>query len=214
MAEDSGARLAALASEASACVRCELASSRTLVVFGEGNPESPLMIVGEGPGEREDLTGRPFVGRAGALLDECLAENRITRKHVYIANVVKCRACTSENGRKRNRPPTAAEANACRPWLTSQIEIIAPRVVLCLGSPSANALIHTNFKIMQERGKFFEVAFADYAIAALHPAYVLRQSGQAFRDLRATLVADIAAARLKVIEVRRQTPKTENTSLF
>jgi DNA polymerase len=80
--------------------------------------------------------------------------------------------------------------------------------VLCLGSPSANALIHTNFRIMQERGRFFEVPFADYAIAALHPAYILRQGGQAFRDVRATLVADIGAARLKVVEIRKAEAKT------
>mgnify|MGYP002681752798 CR=1 FL=1 len=208
MADEKREALAPVAEEASACQKCPLAETRTLVVFGEGNPDSPLLIVGEGPGEREDLTGRPFVGRAGALLDECLAENRITRKHVYITNIVKCRACSSENSRKRNRPPSTAETNACRPYLDRQLEIIRPRVVLCLGSPSANALIHTNFRIMQERGRFFEVPFADYAIAALHPAYILRQGGQAFRDVRATLVADIGAARLKVVEIRKAEAKT------
>ncbi len=201
-------RLAEIAREASQCTRCPLAAIRTNVVFGEGNPESPLMIVGEGPGEREDLTGRPFVGRAGALLDECLAENGITRKHVYIANVVKCRACAIENGRKRNRPPSTVEVAACTPWLSQQLEIIQPMVLLCLGAPSANALIHRNFKMMQERGKFFEVPGAQCAIAALHPAYVLRQGGQAFVDARATLVQDIAAARRRVIELKKQTKKT------
>lgn len=202
--------LAALAGEAAGCTLCPLAESRTKVVFGEGNPNSPLMIVGEGPGEREDATGRPFVGRAGALLDECLAENRITRKHIYIANTVKCRACNIENGRKRNRPPTGVEITACNPWLQKQLEIVQPLVVLCVGGPAASTLIHKNFKIMKERGVFFDVPFAQTAIATLHPAYVLRQGGQAFKDARATIIQDIAAARRKVIELRRE----ENKALF
>ncbi len=208
MAESNAPSIEALAVQASACANCELAAIRTQVVFGEGNPDAPLMIVGEGPGDREDLTGRPFVGRAGALLDECLAENRITRKHVYIANVVKCRACIVDGVRKKNRPPTPAEVIACNPWLTQQLEIIKPLVVLCLGSPSANALIHKNFKITQERGLFFDVPFAQHAIAALHPAYILRQHGQAFKDARDTLIADIDAARRKVIEAKKSDKKT------
>lgn len=197
-----------MAREATSCQRCPLSATRTSVVFGEGNPDAPLMIVGEGPGDKEDLTGRPFVGRAGALLDECLAENRLTRRHVYIANVVKCRACVIEGGRKRNRPPTPGEMEACFPWLLQQIEIIQPVVLLCLGAPSANTLIHKNFKMLQERGKFFEVPHAKYAIAALHPAYILRQAGQAFQDARATLVADIGAARRKVVEAQTEEKKT------
>lgn len=193
--------LAPVARDASTCTNCALSETRTMVVFGEGNPDAPLMLVGEGPGETEDLTGRPFVGRAGALLDECLAENGITRSHVYIANVVKCRACIIENNRKRNRPPSTAEIEACKPWLLQQINIIKPVVVLCVGAPSANTLIHRNFKMKQERGRFFDVAFAQTAIATLHPAYILRQGGQAFRDARATLVGDINLARLKVIEL-------------
>ncbi len=200
--------LADVAAEAASCQNCGLADTRTLVVFGEGNPDAPLMIVGEGPGESEDLTGRPFVGRAGALLDECLAENRITRKHVYIANIVKCRACIAENRRKRNRPPTPAEITACSGWLNKQFDIIKPLVVLCLGSPAANTIIHKNFKIVQERGKLFEVSVARYAVAALHPAYILRQTRQAFTDTRSTLIADIDKARRTVIEARKETSKT------
>lgn len=204
MISDKASLLVPVAREASSCTGCGLSETRTMVVFGEGNPDSPLMLVGEGPGETEDLTGRPFVGRAGALLDECLAENGITRSHIYVANVVKCRACIAENNRKRNRPPSSAEIDACKPWLMQQIEIIRPMVILCVGAPSASTLIHKNFRMMQERGKFFEVPFAKAAIATLHPAYILRQGGQAFRDARATLVTDINLARLKVIELSRQ----------
>src|SRR5438445_5903745 len=121
-------RLGELAEAASVCTACDLASSRTKVVFGEGNPEAPLVFVGEGPGQNEDATGRPFVGRAGALLDECLRENSITRKHIYLCNVIRCRACVREAGRINNRPPTPLETAACAPWLEETIRIVQPLV--------------------------------------------------------------------------------------
>ncbi|MDH7601253.1 MAG: uracil-DNA glycosylase [Armatimonadota bacterium] len=190
--------------ECEKCTRCALAETRRNVVFGEGNPEAPLMLVGEGPGETEDATGRPFVGRAGALLDEALAACRITRRHVYICNVLKCRACVIENGRVRNRPPTAAEIEACTPWLERQIEIIQPLVILCLGAPAAKFIIKKDFKMTQERGKFFPTKYARYAIAALHPAYILRQMGENYDGGKSLLIADIEAARRKVIEAKKE----------
>ena len=190
------------------CERCELAETRTNVVFGEGNPETPLVIVGEGPGENEDATGRPFVGRAGALLDEVLKENGLSRKHIYITNVVKCRACITENGRTRNRPPSGLEINACLPWLERQLTIIQPLVILCLGAPSANSIIHKDFKMTQERGIVFESRFARFAMAALHPAYVLRQAGEGYEATRRQLCDDIASARRQVIEVKKATKLT------
>ena len=185
------------------CERCELAETRTNVVFGEGNPETPLVIVGEGPGENEDATGRPFVGRAGALLDEVLKENGLSRKHIYITNVIKCRACIMENGRTRNRPPSGLEINSCLPWLEKQLAIIQPLVILCLGAPSANSIIHKDFKMTQERGIVFESRFARFAMAALHPAYVLRQAGEGYEATRRQLCDDIASARRQVIEAKK-----------
>lgn len=161
------------------------------------------MVIGEGPGQNEDATGRPFVGRSGALLDECLRENRITRKHVYICNVVRCRACTVDAGRVNNRPPTPDEADACLPWLEQTLATIQPLVILCLGGPSASAIIHKNFRITQERGRWFECRFAPHVIASYHPAYILRQEGESYQAARATLVSDIEAARRKVIVARR-----------
>lgn len=190
--------------ECERCTRCPLAETRRNVVFGEGNPEAPLMLVGEGPGETEDATGRPFVGRAGALLDEALAACRITRRHVYICNVLKCRACIIENGRVRNRPPTAAEIEACTPWLERQIEVIQPLVILCLGAPAAKFIIKKDFKMTQERGKFFPTKYARYAIAALHPAYILRQMGENYDGGKSLLIADIESARRKVIEAKKE----------
>lgn len=189
---------------ASTCEQCELCETRTNVVFGEGNPDTPLVIIGEGPGENEDATGRPFVGRAGELLDQILRENGLTRKHVYITNVIKCRACISEGGRTKNRPPRISEISACATWLERQLSLIKPLVILCLGAPAANTIIHKDFKMTQERGKWFESRFARYTIAALHPAYILRQDGEMYEQTRAFLSADIASARKKVIEAKKE----------
>ena len=209
MADSNEVRLAELAHEASVCTACDLSATRTKVVFGEGNPDAPLVFVGEGPGQHEDATGRPFVGRAGALLDECLRENGMSRKHVYICNIVKCRACIVEAGRVQNRAPRYDEVSACARWLEPQLTIIKPLVIVCLGSPSANALIHKNFRIMQERGQWFTTSPYCRAItAALHPAFILRQEGPAYESYRRLLVDDIAAARLKVIEAKKAPPKT------
>lgn len=197
-------RMDELRAEAMECRKCELCKTRTTVVFGEGNPVTPLVIIGEGPGATEDATGRPFVGRAGQLLDQALRENGITRKHVFICNVVKCRASITENGSIRNRPPSTSEIQMCLPWLQKQLEIMQPLVILCLGAPSANQIIHKDFKMTKEHGQFFETTYAKYAIAALHPAYVLRQDAENFQAARASLVQDIAAARMKVIEAKKE----------
>lgn len=197
-------RMEALRAEAIVCRNCELCERRTNVVFGEGNPVTPLVIVGEGPGANEDATGRPFVGRAGQLLDQALLENGITRKHVFICNVLKCRASIIEGGSVRNRPPATSEINACLPWLMKQLEIMKPLVILCLGAPSAKVIIRKDFRMTKERGQFFTTPYAKYAIAALHPAYVLRQDAETFKTARASLVADIHAARMKAIEAKKE----------
>lgn len=202
--ETKAVRLARVAEQAFVCTACDLAKTRTHVVFGEGNPEAPLMLIGEGPGQNEDATGRPFVGRSGVLLDECLRENGITRKHIYICNVVRCRACVLEAGRLKNRPPTPIEAQTCSTWLDQTIEIVQPLVILCLGAPAANAIIRRGFRMMQERGQWFESRYVRYAMAALHPAYILRQEGEAYEAARNLLVTDIAAARRKVIEAKKE----------
>ncbi|CEK19914.1 uracil-DNA glycosylase, family 4 [Chthonomonas calidirosea] len=202
--ETKAERLQLVAARAATCTACDLAATRTQVVFGDGNPEAPLMLVGEAPGMHEDATGKPFVGRAGVLLDACLRENSISRKHIYITNLVRCRPFTTESGAARNRPPTQEEINACRPWLEQTIDIIQPLVILCLGAPAANVLIHKGFKMSQERGQWFEGRYARYVAATWHPAYILRLQGDAYEAARRELVADIAAARQKVIEAKRE----------
>lgn len=193
-----------LRQECLVCTKCHLSVTRRNVVFGEGDPNSPLLIVGEGPGETEDRTGRPFVGRAGALLDEALAACRIGRQRVFIANVVKCRACIVEDGRARNRPPSTEEIETCTTtWLEKQIALMQPLVVLSLGAPSAKFVIKKDFKMTQERGIVFPTRYARFAVAALHPAYILRQAGQPFEEGKAMLIADIETARKQVIEAKK-----------
>lgn len=204
MSEEAVARIEELARQASNCTKCSLSLTRRYVVFGEGNPDTPLVLVGEGPGEHEDATGRPFVGRAGALLDQVLKENGMTRRHVYICNIVKCRPFVTEGGRTRNRVPTAEEVEACKPWLIGQLDAIRPLVIVCLGASAASVIIRKNFRMTQERGQWFESPYAPFAMATFHPAYVLRLHGEAFESARQALTQDIASARQKVIEAKKR----------
>lgn len=198
-------KLKLLQNEAQGCTACNLAARRRNVVFGEGDPSSPLVLVGEGPGDTEDATGRPFVGRAGELLTRALADNGLRREDVYICNTLKCRACDWVAGRPRNRPPSDAETAACRRWLLPQLALIAPKVILCVGAPSARNLIKPNFRITQERGLYFRCEYARTAIATLHPAYILRQQSARSDGGYALLVADIGKAWYTACElVRRQ----------
>lgn len=176
------------------CRDCGIAERRTNVVFGEGNPAAALVVVGEGPGDEEDKTGRPFVGRAGKMLDQALTDNGLSRQDVYICNTLKCRACDWESGKPRNRPPMPEEVANCRQWLVPQLAAIAPSVILCVGAPSAKNLIKPDFKITQERGKYFPCEFAKVAIATLHPAYVLRQSSGSYDGGYSLIVADVKRA--------------------
>lgn len=194
-----GLRQAALS-----CQACGLSERRRNVVFGEGDPSSPLVLVGEGPGDEEDKTGRPFVGRAGQLLERALGDAGLSRETVYICNTVKCRACDWETGKPVNRPPTPVETETCRQWLFPQLEFIQPRVILCIGAPSAKNLIKPDFKITQERGRIFRSELARCAIATLHPAYILRQSSARSDGGYSLLVADLKRAWETAVELRAQ----------
>ena len=159
------------------CRLCPLYQNRRQAVPGEGAAETGLMIVGEGPGENEDLQGRPFVGKTGELLDRILAAAEIPRESVFITNVVKCRATETLDGRLQNRTPLSTEINACRPYLVRQVEIIQPKVILCLGGVAAKGVIDAGFSITEQRGKWFEGPFGSQIIATYHPAFILRRGG-------------------------------------
>ncbi len=187
-------QLETLAQAAKTCSGCRLAERRRNVVFGEGDPAAGLVLVGEGPGDTEDELGRPFVGRAGQMLDKALIDAGISREQVYITNTVKCRAADWSTGKPVNRAPLDDEAIACRQWLMPQLDLLKPQVILCIGAPSAKNLIKKDFRITQERGKYFPCPFARTAIATLHPAYILRQMNIAGDGGYSLLVADIAKA--------------------
>ncbi len=148
------------------CQACELCKTRTNCVFGVGNVNADLMFVGEAPGESEDLSGIPFVGRAGKLLDKYLYDVDISREDVYIANILKCRP-------PKNRDPLPEEEAACIGYLREQVKLIQPKVIVCLGRISAMKLIKPDFKITQEHGTWFKKG--DYMMTAVyHPAALLR----------------------------------------
>ncbi len=161
------------------CTRCKLCRARQNIVFGDGNAKAELVFIGEGPGHDEDLQGLPFVGRAGKLLTQMIDAMGLERREVYICNVVKCRP-------PENRPPEKDEIATCSPFLLRQLETIRPKVIVCLGSVAAQALLGTNRSISHYRGEWLEFRGARL-MATYHPAYLLRNpnaKGDVWKDLQ------------------------------
>jgi uracil-DNA glycosylase family protein len=159
---------------AAGCTACHLWKNATQTVFGEGKPSSTVMFVGEQPGDKEDLTGHPFVGPAGALLDKALAEAGIDRKTVYVTNVVKHFKWEPRGKRRIHKKPNAEEITACRPWLEAEIAVIKPRAIICLGSTAAQAVIGPKFRVSIQRAQFVESDLAPFVTATVHPSSILR----------------------------------------
>jgi DNA polymerase len=191
--EDRAQELERVRAEALTCQRCELWRTRTQVVFGEGNPQAALMLVGEGPGETEDKQGHPFVGRAGQVLGRVLATVGLSRGDVWLSNLVRSRPVVIQGGRKANRQPLAPEVAACRVWMDAELTLVRPKVVVCLGAVPASHLIHKNFKINAERGQFFAVD-GTQRLATFHPAYLLRLEGEAYDRNLALMEQDLRLA--------------------
>jgi DNA polymerase len=183
-----------------ACRRCAIGATRTHSVYGEGDPCAALMVVGEGPGETEDKLGRPFVGRAGELLDKMLGAIDLAREDVFICNTVKCRPTLDDGRRLRNRAPDPQEMQNCRPYLDLQIDIIRPRVILALGAPAAKSFMGEKFSITRQRGQWFEGPNEIPTIATFHPAYILRQTGGELGAMKRLVFADLKAVRAKLDE--------------
>ena len=169
----------ALYEECIHCQKCGLAETRTNVVFGEGARDAEVMFIGEGPGEQEDRTGRPFVGRAGQLLDDMLAMIDLKREKVFIGNMVKCRP-------PQNRDPLNIEQEACIGYLRNQVALLKPKIIVCLGRIAAMKLIKEDFKITREHGQWIEKAGV-WMMAMYHPSALLRDPRtrpESFEDLK------------------------------
>jgi uracil-DNA glycosylase len=183
-----------LCTQALTCPGCPNRARRLRVVFGEGDVHAKVMLVGQGPGVIEEQTGRPFAGPSGKLLEQALAEVGLERGQLWLTNVIKCRAVKSEKGRMVDRAPSAAELKACRPWLDGELGIIQPAIIVCIGVPSAKALIDRKFKLSEEHGQFRDGPDGSRRTAVFHPAYVLRLRGvdqQAYERTWRALIEDL-----------------------
>jgi DNA polymerase len=181
----------ALRERARGCQACDLWKSGTQTVFGEGGRHARLMLVGEQPGHDEDLAGHPFVGPAGKLLDKVLEEAGIERGLAYVTNVVKHFKWEPRGKRRIHAKPNAAEIAACMPWLNAEVELIRPRVVVCLGATAAQALLGREFRVTRQRGEFVPSSLAPYVMATVHPSSILRApDAETRRGETARLVED------------------------
>jgi uracil-DNA glycosylase len=163
------------------CRACQLWRRATQTVFGEGSTKAEVMLVGEQPGNDEDLAGRPFVGPAGRLLSTALEEAGIDRDRIYVTNVVKHFKWEPRGKRRIHAKPNASEIGACRPWLDSEIAVVQPRVIVCLGATAAKALIGASFKVSIQRGLFVESALAPLVTSTVHPSSILREQDSSSR---------------------------------
>jgi DNA polymerase len=159
---------------AAGCRACDLWKRGTQTVFGEGAMEARVMLVGEQPGNEEDLAGHPFVGPAGRLLDRALEEAGIDRSLAYVTNVVKHFKWEPRGKRRIHAKPNSVEIAACRPWLEAELAAVRPRVLVCLGATAAQALLGRQFRVTQDRGRWIESQLAPYVMATVHPSSILR----------------------------------------
>ena len=159
---------------AAGCQGCGLWRDATQTVFGEGTSRAEVILVGEQPGDVEDRTGRPFTGPAGKLLDQALEEAGIDRRAVYVTNVVKHFKWTRRGKLRLHKKPSSEEIRACRPWLDAEIEVLKPRVLVCLGATAAQALLGGTFRVTRQRGRFVASGLAPLTLATVHPSSVLR----------------------------------------
>ena len=182
---------------AAGCRACDLWQRATQTVFGEGPARAPLMLVGEQPGDQKDLVGRPFVGPAGRVLDEAIADAGIDREQVYVTNVVKHFRWRPSGKRRLHERPNAGQVRACRPWVELEMGLVAPRVVVAMGATAAQALISPSFRITARRGELLGPVARDgpRLLATLHPSAILRMTGRDERaEGRRDLAADLATA--------------------
>jgi len=181
--------------DAKNCRACDLYKHATQTVFGEGPAKATVMLIGEQPGDAEDLSGHPFVGPAGQLLDRALADAGIDRRAVYLTNAVKHFKFEPRGKRRIHKKPRASEIAACRPWLDAEIALVKPRVIVCLGATAAQALLGKSFKVTAQRGVFVPSPLAPRVLATVHPSSILRAPDEeARRTEMRRFVSDLRVA--------------------
>jgi DNA polymerase len=178
--------------DAKDCKNCDLWKLGTQTVFGEGGSKAQIMLVGEQPGDQEDLEGRPFVGPAGKLLDKALEEAGIDRKKVYVTNAVKHFKWEPRGKRRIHKKPNATEIAACRPWLDAEIAALQPKIIVCLGATAAQSLLGRTFRVTQHRGEFLKSDLAPFMMATVHPSSILRAPDEKSRhEAMEQFIADL-----------------------
>jgi uracil-DNA glycosylase family protein len=196
-----------LAEAVQRCQGCGLYAFATQAVFGDGPPNATLMLVGEQPGDREDVAGEPFVGPAGQLLDRALLAAGIDRKKVYLTNIVKhfkwkhgsATGARPPGKRRLHDKPNAYEVKACKPWLEAEIHAVKPRLVVCLGSTAAQGLLGSDFRVTRQRGEFFESEMGPLITATVHPSSILRAEDEAARQQElADFIRDLERVAIKL----------------
>jgi DNA polymerase len=180
---------------ARSCTACHLYKRATQTVFGEGPKRAHIMLVGEQPGDQEDVAGKPFVGPAGKILDRALAEAGINRDEVYVTNAVKHFKWEPRGKRRIHQKPNSREVAACRPWMEAEMRLVKPKLVVCLGSTAGQAFFGPSFRVTRERGKVLSSKLAPKVLATVHPSSLLRQPDEVSRDREyAHFVVDLREA--------------------
>ncbi len=180
---------------AASCQGCDLWKEATQTVFGEGNDHARVMLVGEQPGDQEDLQGRPFVGPAGRLLDKALEEAGIDRQKVYLTNAVKHFRWIRRGKRRLHEKPNAAQVRACRPWLEAEIEVVRPHIMVLLGATAAQSVMGPDFRVSKQRGEVLASPFGVPVVATVHPSSILRAIDEESRSAAlSSFIADLKVA--------------------
>ncbi|WP_133498859.1 UdgX family uracil-DNA binding protein [Cognatilysobacter terrigena] len=191
--EPAGTSLRALREAAAACKRCDLWRPATQTVFGEGSPKARIFVIGEQPGDREDMAGEPFVGPAGRIFDQAIEDLGLDRKSMYVTNAVKHFKFEPRGKRRIHKQPNPAEQKACHVWLERELKAVKAEVVVCLGAIAAKAVFGSKFALMKQHGEWQELPDGRRAFATMHPSWVLRQRGDADREAAfRTFRADLA----------------------
>jgi uracil-DNA glycosylase family protein len=185
----------ALREAARECTACHLYKYATQTVFGEGPKKAPIMLVGEQPGDSEDVAGKPFVGPAGKIMDRALEEAGIDRRKVYVTNAVKHFKWEPRGKRRIHQKPNAREIAACRPWLEAELRVVKPKLLVVLGATAAQTIFGPSFRVTRERGKVLSSKFAPKVVATVHPSSLLRQPDEESREREyKNFVADLRVA--------------------